>query len=230
MNVKTYAISMNPKVTAIVPIKEHSSRLPGKNFKDFNGRPLYHWILDTLESVKEIDQIIINTDADEVIQNVPERFDVEISVRPDYLLDDEVTTNIIQYEIDRTESDYYLHTYCTCPLLTAETISDAIREFVGSDSYDSLLPVTKHQKRFYDADFNPINHIPYDLSPSQDISPVYEDNSVLFAYTEETFEKTGHRIGESPLPFEIDEREAIEIDYISEFVLAETLHKQRLSS
>lgn len=221
---------MTPEVTAIVPIKEHSSRLPGKNFRDFNGRPLYHWILDTIESVEEIDRLIINTDADEVIKNAPEQFDVEVSVRPDHLLDDEVTTNIIQYEIDRTESDYYLHTYCTCPLLTTETISDAIREFVDADSYDSLLPVTKHQKRFYDADFNPINHTPHDLSPSQEISPVYEDNSVLFVYTEDTFEKTGHRIGENPLPFEIDEREAIEIDYLSEFVLAETLHKERLSS
>lgn len=217
---------MTPEVTAIVPIKEHSERLPGKNFRDFNGRPLYHWILDTLESVEAIDRIIVNTDADEVITEAPGQFDVELSVRPEQLRDDEVTTNIIRHEIGRTESDVYLHTYCTCPLLSEETISSAIQAFLDSSSHDSLLPVTKRQKRFYDADFNPINHDPHDLSPSQDIPPLYEDNSVLFMYTEDTFETAGNRIGESPLPFKIDEREAIEIDYLSKFKLAESLHKQ----
>lgn len=220
---------MTPKVTAIVPIKEHSERLPGKNFKDFNGQPLYYWILDTLESVEAIDQIIVNTDADEVINDAPEQFDVEVSVRPDRLRNEEVTTNIIRYEIDRTESDVYLHTYCTCPLLSEATISKAIEQFLDSSSHDSLLPVTKRQKRFYDAEFNPINHDPHDLSPSQDIPPLYEDNSVLFIYTEETFKMVGHRIGNNPLPFEIDEREAVEIDYLSEFKLAESFHEQRLS-
>jgi CMP-N-acetylneuraminic acid synthetase len=218
---------MMPKVNAIVPIKEYSQRLPGKNFREFNGRPLYHWILKTLNSVEQIDRIIVNTDADEVIQEAPEAFDIELSVRPERLRDDEVTTNIIKYELDRTESEYYLHTYCTCPLLTAETISDAIEAFAESEENDSLLPVTEHQKRFYDAEFDPINHDPHDLSPSQDISPVYEDNSVLFMYTSETFENTGHRIGNNPLPFEIPQQEAIEIDYLSEFQLAEALHKQR---
>lgn len=218
---------MTYEVTAIVPIKEHSERLPGKNFMDFNGRPLYHWILETLESVEEIDHIVVNTDAEEVITDAPTRFDVEISERPARLRNDEVTTNIIQYELERLDSDVYLHTYCTCPLLTAETIADAIQKFISHDQHDSLLPVTRHQKRFYDEEMNPINHDPHDLSPSQDLPPVYEDNSVLFVYTPETFERTGHRIGERPLPFEIDDREAIEIDYMSDFRLAESLHNQR---
>jgi len=216
-----------PDITAIVPIKEHSERFPRKNFREFNGRPLYHWILDTLESVDEIDDIIVNTDADEIIETVPKKYNVEVSIRPERLRSDEVTTNIIQYEIDRIDSDIYVHTYCTCPLLNSETISDAIQQFVDSDSHDSLLPVTKYQKRFYNADFEPINHDPQDLSRSQDLEPVYEDNSVLFIYTEQTFEKTGNRIGENPLPFEIDELEAIEIDYLHEFDLAESLHKNR---
>jgi len=217
---------MNQTVTAIVPIKEHSERLPGKNFKQFNGRPLYHWILDTLEDVELIDRIVVNTDADQIIEEPPNHFEVEVSVRPERLRDEETTTNIIRYEIDRGDADVYLHTYCTCPLLRAETISEAVRAFIDSDDHDSLLPVTRHQKRFYDDEFEPINHNPENLVPSQDLSPVYEENSVLFVYTEETFERTGHRIGDRPLPFEIDEREAIEIDYHSEFELAECLHRQ----
>jgi N-acylneuraminate cytidylyltransferase len=217
------------KVTAIVPIKKHSERLPGKNFREFDGQPLYHWILDTLESVSAVDRIIVNTDAEKVINQAPEQFEIEVSVRPERLRDEEVTTNIIQYEIDRTDSDVYLHTYCTCPLLTAETISTAISEFLESSEHDSLLPVTRHKKRFYDAELNPINHDPHDISPSQDLSALYEENSALFIYTEETFNRTSHRIGENPLPFEINKKEAIEIDYLSEFRLAESIHKSRSS-
>ncbi len=219
-----------PEITAIVPIKEHSERLPEKNFRDFNGEPLYHWILNTLESVSEIDNIVVNTDSEEIVETVPKQYNAEVSLRPERLRDDEVTTNIIQYEIGRLESDIYLHTYCTCPLLKPTTISNALQELQNSTDHDSLLPVTKYQKRYYDENFKPINHDPHDLSPSQDLSPIYEDNSVLFIYTEQTFEKTGHRLGENPLPFEIDETEAIEIDYKHEFELAEKLHETQYPS
>jgi N-acylneuraminate cytidylyltransferase len=215
------------EVTAIVPIKEHSERLPRKNFRDFNGRPLYHWILETLESVDAIDTIVVNTDAEEVIETAPDLFDVEISVRPERFRDDEVTTNIMQYEVERSEADVFLQTYCTNPLLTAETISDALSEFLAHPEHDSLLPVTPHTMWFYDADMNPINHDPHDLERTQDMEPVYEDNGALYIYTAETMEKTGHRIGESPLVYEIDEIEATDIDVKTEFTLAECLQEQR---
>ena len=46
------------KIYAIIPIKHHSSRVPGKNFKIMNGKPLYYWILDTLLSCDKIDKIL----------------------------------------------------------------------------------------------------------------------------------------------------------------------------
>lgn len=218
---------MSQNVKAIVPIKEHSERLPRKNFRDFNGRPLYHWILETLESVESIDTIIVNTDAEEVIKDAPDLFDVEISVRPERFRDDAVTTNIIQYEVGRNDADVFVQTYCTNPLLTAETISDAISKFVSHPEHDSLLPVTPHNMWFYDADMNPINHDPQNLERTQDLEPVYEDNGALYIYTKETMESTGHRIGENPLVYEIDEIEAKDIDDYAEFKLAECLQKIR---
>jgi N-acylneuraminate cytidylyltransferase len=219
---------MDAHVTAIVPIKEHSERLPRKNFRDFNGRPLYHWILMELDQVEAIDDIVVNTDAEEVIQNAPKLFDVEISKRPVWLRDDAVTTRIVEYEIERCDSDIFVQTYCTNPLLTADTISEALRLFVESPDYDSLLPLTRHNTWFYDADFMPINHDPYVLERTQDMTPVYEDNSVLYIYTEETINKTGHRLGTNPLPFEIDNIEASDIDQLSDFKVAESLHQLRM--
>lgn len=219
---------MSSEVTAIVPIKANSERLPNKNFRIFNGRPLYNWILETLESVSEIDRIVVNTDAEQVIEEAAEQFDVEVSVRPERLRDEDVTTEIIKYEIDRVDSDVYLHTYATNPLLRAETISNAISEFKSNPSKDSLLPVTAHQSWFYNADVTPINHDPHELERSQDMEPVYEDNCALYIYTGETMQNIGHRIGENPLVFEIGQIEATDIDVLSDFKLAECLHKQQL--
>jgi CMP-N-acetylneuraminic acid synthetase len=57
----------NGKVVALLPMKANSERVRGKNFKEFCGKPLFRWILDTLLEVDEIDQIIINTDARQIL-------------------------------------------------------------------------------------------------------------------------------------------------------------------
>ena len=55
------------KTIALLPMKAHSERVSGKNFKSLAGKPLFKWILDSLLAVKEIDQIIINTDARDIL-------------------------------------------------------------------------------------------------------------------------------------------------------------------
>jgi len=52
---------------ALLPMKAHSARVSGKNFREFAGKPLFRWILDTLLKAKEIDRIVINTDAREIL-------------------------------------------------------------------------------------------------------------------------------------------------------------------
>ena len=56
------------KIVALLPMKANSDRVKGKNFREFNGKPLFRWTLDTLIAVKDIDQIIINTDAREILE------------------------------------------------------------------------------------------------------------------------------------------------------------------
>jgi CMP-N-acetylneuraminic acid synthetase len=43
---------MDEETTALVPMKAHSERVPQKNTRTFNGRPLFHWILGTLTTAK----------------------------------------------------------------------------------------------------------------------------------------------------------------------------------
>jgi len=212
---------MEHKVLAIVPIKEHSERVPGKNFRDFNGKPLYHWILETLEDVSSIDKIIVNTDAEEVINSAPELFDIEVSVRPDNLRGDFVSMNkIIEYEVASNDAEIYLQTHCTNPLLTPETINNCIEEYLHSETNDSLFTVTRHQKMLYDENLNPINHNPEELVRTQDLPPVFEDNSNLYIFTERVIDNIGRRIGNNPMIYEMDEIESIDIDTPIDFEMA----------
>ncbi len=48
---------------AYLIIKKHSERVPEKNFRELGGKPLFRWILDTLQEVVELERIVINTDA-----------------------------------------------------------------------------------------------------------------------------------------------------------------------
>jgi CMP-N-acetylneuraminic acid synthetase len=59
--------SAKSRIVALLPMKANSERVKGKNFRDFCGKPLFRWILDTLLEVEEIDQVVINTDARQIL-------------------------------------------------------------------------------------------------------------------------------------------------------------------
>ena len=84
--------------------------------------------------------------------------------------------------------------------------------------------MTRWQTRLYDADGTPINHDPDVLLRTQDLPPVYEENSNLYLFTADQI-AAGRRIGKRPILFEIDPLEAVDIDDEADFVLAEALDR-----
>jgi len=216
----------NRKVTALIPIKEHSERVKNKNFRLFSGKPLYHNILATLEHTYAVDEVIINTDSHIVANEAPQVFSkVKINKRPAELIGDFVSVNkLIKYDLENSESDIYIQTHATNPLLKAETIAHSLKSFVENENgRDSLFSVNKFQSRFYDKDGHPVNHNPEELLRTQDLPPVYEENSCLYVFTKTSFFKKERRIGENPILFEIPKIEAVDIDDEYSFKLAEII-------
>ena len=125
-------------------------------------------------------------------------------------------------------ADYYLQTHCTNPLLKPETISAAIRALQDKAyMYDSLFSVTEVKKRFWDQLARPINHNQNILLRTQDLPPIYEENSCIYIFTREVLEKKHTRIGERPLLFPIAAREAQDIDDEFEFIITEMMMKMQ---
>jgi CMP-N-acetylneuraminic acid synthetase len=218
---------MSEKLTALVPMKAHSERVPDKNTRPFNGRPLFHWVLATLNATAAVDEIVVNTDSAEIARAAGEAFGARTIERPERLRGDFVSMNeIILHDVSVVESDYYLQTHCTNPLLRPETVEDAFETFRTSDC-DSLFSVTPLRTRLWDAETRPINHERDELQRTQDLDPVYEENSNVYLFTRASVQRRENRIGDDPVTYEMDENEAIDIDYPIDFRTAEFLHRDR---
>lgn len=216
-----------PDITALLFMKGHSERVPGKNLREFFGKPLLYWILESLQQSKWISSIVINTDSEEIASTAKNYFDVQVHMRPDYLLT--ITSNeanqIMEYDINKTDSEFYLQTHSTNPLLSTSTIDESIEVFLNQDKHDSLMSVTSLQSRFYWEDGRAINHDPDKLIKTQNLTPILEENSCIYMFSRENFLKTKNRIGKNPLLFPINPIEAIDIDEESDFLIAESVKR-----
>jgi CMP-N-acetylneuraminic acid synthetase len=214
-------------LVALLPMKAHSERVPGKNFRDFAGKPLFRWMLDKLVELSEVDLVVINTDARPLLEKEGVSSGQKILIRDRYppLCGDFVSMNrIIEDDIREIEADAYLMTHVTNPLLSPQTILQALSVFERGrqdNSCDSLFSVTKHQTRFYRANGEPINHDPANLVRTQDLEPWFEENSNLYLFTRESFARTGARIGNRPFLFETPRAEAVDIDDAETWAIAE---------
>ena len=216
-------------IAALVPMRHHSQRVPGKNFRSLAGKPLFHHIIGTLLACPEVSKVVVDTDSQPVIQGIQQYFPaVTILERPEHLRGDKVSMNeVLLYDTSQVDADYYLQTHSTNPLLRPETVSRAIQAFLANTpEYDSLFSVTRRQVRLWDQLGRAINHNPAILLQTQDLPPVYEENSCLYLFTRTTLFNRLNRLGERPMMFEMDAAEAWDIDEELDFAITEFLMQQ----
>jgi CMP-N-acetylneuraminic acid synthetase len=199
-------------------MKANSERVRGKNFRDFCGKPLFRWMLDTLLEVSEIDRVVINTDARRILEanGLVEGPRVMIRDRKPEICGDAVSMNlVIADDVESVAAATYLMTHTTNPLMSADTVRRALaafREASAAGRADSLFTVDKVQQRFYRADASAVNHDPDNLIRTQDLELWYQENSNLYIFTRDSFASTKARIGKRPMLYEGPRFESIDID------------------
>jgi CMP-N-acetylneuraminic acid synthetase len=217
------------RIVALLPMKANSDRVKGKNFRDFGGKPLFKWVLDTLLSVAEIDLIVINTDARHILaeHGLIDNERILMRDRNEEICGDLISMNlIIKDDIKNIDSDIYLMTHTTNPFLSRHSVQAAIEKFqttVKAGGADSLFTVNKVQDRFYDVDVQPINHDPANLIRTQDLDPWYQENSNLYLFSKESFNKTDARIGANPTMLVTAPYESTDIDTPDDWELGEVM-------
>jgi len=216
------------KVIAILPIKDNSDRVKDKNFKIIGKQPLLFYIVDSLLNASSISKIIVNTDSEraiELLSGYNELSSFEISWRPDDLQGDFISMNkIINYEINRYGRDYdYLQTHVTNPFLRPKTIDLAVKKFHLEKGNRSLVSLNEFYTRFFNSKMLPINHESNNLLRSQDLNPIYEENSCLYVFSYENFMNKNTRISSNPIMFKMNKYEAFDIDTVEDWQFSEYL-------
>jgi CMP-N-acetylneuraminic acid synthetase len=218
-------------IIALVPMRHKSERVPEKNFRLLAGKPLYAYILETLHLCPEISQIVVDTDSPVIKNGISEMFPGVLLIdRPEHLRAGDVPMNdVLLHDVAQYEAEVYLQTHTTNPLLRAETISAAIAAFRQNlPDHDSLFSVTKMQTRLWDVDGSPLNHDPSELLRTQDLPPIYEENSCIYIFQRSIFLERENRLGYKPLLFEIDGEEAWDIDEELDFLITDRIMQERL--
>ena len=218
------------RIVALVPMRHHSQRVPGKNYRSLGGKPLFHHVIQSLLVVPEVSEVVVDTDSPEVKSGLQAFFpEVRIIDRPEDLRADDIAMNeILLHVTSQIPADYYLQTHSTNPLLKPETITKAIQSFLENlPKYDSLFSVTRWQTRLWYEDGQPVNHDPDVLLQTQDLAPIYEENSCIYIFQRATLLQRRNRLGERPMMFEIDSAEAWDIDEKLDFAITDFLMKRK---
>jgi CMP-N-acetylneuraminic acid synthetase len=228
-----HEITKHGQVTALLPMRHFSQRVPEKNYRLFAGKPLYRHVVDALLAARRVSQVVIDTDSPVIRDDCRAAYGnaVVLLERPENLRAPEIPMNeILLNDMKQLTGKFFLQTHSTNPLLRADTIDDAIDRFFNAleqGECDSLFSVTRRQVRIWDADAHPLNHDPEKLIQTQDLSPFFEENSCLYLFSADILKERHNRIGAKPLMYTMDPIEAVDIDEEEDFYLAEALFQQR---
>ena len=208
-----------------IPIKHESQRVKNKNFRIFNGNPLWIHLIDKLSSF----EVFIDTDSDKILEIAKDYKNIHAYKRESSLLGHKTSVvDLIKFFVDKFSfnNEIICQAHVTSPFLKVDHLKFA-ESIIESKKHDSILTVNKFQNRFWNYDKNqlsPLNHNPKLLEQTQDLKPLYEENSYFYMFKASVLKKN-NRIGNNPFLYQIDFPFNIDIDTEADFELSTKMLK-----
>ena len=211
------------RIVALVPSRLNSERLPSKNIKKLGGISLVNYTMRALNQVPLIDESVVFASEPSICEFIQHGLEFTFLERPQYLdSQDAKIQDIIREFLRKDKADIIVLLHITSPFLKHETISDCIEQVV-SGKFDSAF--TAHSiNKFCWFRGRPLNYLLDKPTPrTQDIEPVIVEQSSLYVFKREVFEKTGQRISHNSYVRHIDHFEGHDIDTPEDFRIAELI-------
>ena len=216
---------MTKGLVAVVPVRKGSQRVKNKNFKPFAGKNLLIHKIEILKKISSIEEIIINSDADEA-QKIAKDLNVKFKKREDYFASSECTNSEFwQHIAENTDSRYIMFTNCTSPLIKIETFKNIINTFEKLKSEKDSVNTVTDLKEFLFEGNKALNFNPSEALNSQDLPNIVKLNFAVSIISKDLMFKKKSIIGDNPFLYKIDEFEGLDIDSHFEFNFAEYLFK-----
>ncbi len=222
------------KIIAMIPARLGSKRVPKKNLRLINGKPLITYVIETAKDAGVFDAIYINSEAD-VFGDMAKEWDVSFYRRPADLACDTATND--EFALDfmaNVDGDVLIQVLPTSPLLTVSDLRNFTRTMIEED-FDSLISVEAKQIACVYKD-QPINFDKYKVNPpSQTMSPVQAYATALMGWTYPSFQRNMQKYGSAYHGgdgkvgyYELRGLSTVDIDREEDFLLAEALLKIQL--
>lgn len=213
------------KIIAIMPIKLHNERCPGKNTRILGDKPLLQHELLSLLATQMCDSVNVYCSDEAVVPFLPAG--VNFVQRPAVLdLPTSNFTQIFETFMAKHDADIYVYAHATAPFVTIQTMKECISAVVSRE-YDSAFCAIKLQDYLWQ-DNRPLNFDATNVPRTQDLKPIYQETSGVYVFTKAVFEKYKRRIGMNPFIKEVSFKEAVDIDNPEDFDLAEIMWKTNI--
>ena len=151
------------RVYAFVPAKGTSERVENKNMRFLDGERLYIRALKTLLKCKEIDQVFLDTESEEMYK-LADYLPIKFMKRDPSLANNKTDGHkMFMNEVNSyPDADIYVQLLCTSPFIHPQTIDNAIRKIKENAEYDSAIMMKKDKYYFWENNkpTYDINHIP----------------------------------------------------------------------
>ncbi|RKM59859.1 pseudaminic acid cytidylyltransferase [Butyrivibrio sp. CB08] len=223
------------KTLAMITARGGSKRIPRKNIKDFNGKPIMAYSIEAALKSGVFDEVMVSTD-DQEIADIARKYGAVVpffrseETSNDYATTVDVIDEVIREYHDRGKDfDVFACIYPTAPFITADKLKEAVEKLSASDA-DSLIPVVRFsyppQRAMEIHDGSLVFRHPEHLrTRSQDLEPHYHDAGQFYVAKTESFLKNkGIMVGKI-LPIELSELEVQDIDSEVDWKLAEMKYK-----
>jgi CMP-N,N'-diacetyllegionaminic acid synthase len=216
------------KVSAVIPAKRDSVRLPRKNSLIFGDSTLLGHKIKKLQECSKIDEIIVGSNCDEILSHSESLGAIPVK-RPEEVCDESICSanEMIGDLCGRIKTDIVVWTHCTNPLIEPQTYDDAVGIFLSHPSlltFDSIISVDEVKEHLW-KDGKPISYDPWaeKHTLAKDIKPMYKQNGAFFIQTHERFLQNSYFFGNYPYLYCTPPEESVDINTPLDFKLAEAL-------
>lgn len=217
---------------AIITARGGSKRIPGKNIRDFCGKPILAYSIEAASQSGLFSEVMVSTDSGQIAE-VARRYGAEIPfLRSAKTSDDYATTADVLLEVLENYGaagrsfDAFCCLYPTAPFVTARKLRDAMERFQSSRA-DSLMSVVRFgyppQRAFVSRDgFLSWANPEYERTRSQDLEPLYHDCGQFYFCRTDAFLSRHSLVTERTVPFVLPETEVQDIDNEDDWLIAES--------
>lgn len=209
---------------AIIPVRQNSTRVPLKGFKEFDDTTLLDLKIEVLSKISSIDKIVVSTDSPKA-KEIARRRGVLVHEREPYFASSDCSGSEFFENLAKSfDDDIILYCPPTSPFLKAETVRKAIAIFEKELGYDSVVTVAPVKHHMW-LNGSPLNYDIQNSPNSQDLPNIVRLTYGICVLKRETVLQYRNVIGKKPFFIEVGEIEAIDIDTEQDFRYAEFIKK-----